>query len=227
LRRPCGPAGLTRRALLAAALAGGALPSHAEGWLALRDDAGESIEDMRLAVELVAVVDKLLGLMALGPDVPFVRMVEFFDYNFSICQCAAPGLETLVRTDRDLGVMLVHNPILAPTLRVAAAHAIATRHGQDLALRFHAGMFSRPGPVSPSKLQVATARIGLDLGAVAREAEAMSPAVKTHTDLAAALGFAATPSFILGSVDLLGYPGPTAMRLFTLAAAQCGDVVCP
>jgi protein-disulfide isomerase len=215
---------------MAAALAcGWARPSCADGWFDLQDDAGKPVENMRLAVELVAAIDRLPGRMALGPDVPFVRMVEFFDYNCPICRRAAPELEALVTADGDLGVVLAHNPILAQSSRIAAAHsiAIATRHGQDVALRFHAGMFSRPGPVSPAKLQAVAAGIGLDPGAVAEEAEAMGPAVQAHADLAAALGFGVTPSFVLGSVGLLGYPGPTAMRRFTLAAAQCGDVACP
>lgn len=215
---------------MAAALASGwARPSRAEGWFDLRDDGGAPIENMRLAVELVAPIDRLPGSMSLGPNVPLVRVIEFFDYNCPICRRASPELETLVAADGELGVVLVHNPILAQSSRLAAAHAIAiaTRHGQDLALRFHAGMFSRPGPVSPAKLQAVAAGIGLDPATVAGEAEAMGPAVKAHADLAAALGFAVTPSFILGSVGLLGYPGPMAMRRFAQAVAKCGDVTCP
>jgi protein-disulfide isomerase len=219
---------LTRRTLVAAALAGVVAPVRAQGWFDLRDDKGEVVENMRVAVELVAAVDQLPGRMMLGPDVPFVRMIEFFDYNCPICRRAARDLELLVGTDGDLGVMLVHNPILAPSSRTAAAYAIAiaTRRGPDLALRFHADMFSRPGAVSPLKLRSVVEAIGLDPDAVERDAGAMAPAVKDHADLAASLGFAVTPSFILGSVSLLGYPGPASMRRFTESAAKCGDVQC-
>lgn len=182
-----------------------------------------------MAVELVAAVDQLPGRMRLGPDVPFVRMIEFFDYNCPICRRAAPELDALVRSDGDLGVELVHNPILAATSRLAAAYAIAiaSRHGQDLALRFHAAMFTRPGPVSPEKLKAITDEMGLDHRVVSGEADAAGPAVKAHAGLAAGLGFGVTPSFVLGSVGLIGYPGAASMRRFVQMVAKCGDVQCP
>ena len=183
---------------------------------------------MRLAIELVAAIDRLPGRTALGPT---CRSFARSNSSTTTARSAVgrrPSWRLSSPSDGDLGVVLVHNPILAQSSRVAAAHAIAiaTRYGKELALRFHAGMFARPGPVSPAELEVVTAGIGLDPRAVAREAEAVAPTVKVHADLAAALGFGVTPSFVLGSVGLLGYPGPTAMRRFTLAAARCGDVLC-
>lgn len=225
-----GPAKLTRRGVLAATLAAACYrPARAEGWFDLQDDGGRPVENMRLAVELVAEIGRLPGRMLLGPDVPFVQMVEFFDYNCPICRQAAPELESLARSDGDLGVVLVHNPILAPSSRGAAAYAIAiaTRHGQGPALRFHAAMLKRPGPVSAEKLRAVVGEIGLDAELIASEAEGAAPVVKAHADLAASLGFAVTPAFVLGSVGLLGYPGAASMRRFTQAAAKCGDVQCP
>ncbi|WP_293864399.1 DsbA family protein [uncultured Alsobacter sp.] len=220
---------LSRRTLLAAGLAGGCIrPAWAEGWFELKDDDGAPVENMRTAVELVAPIDELPGRMMLGTDSPFVRIIEFFDYNCPACRRAAPDMEALVRQDDEVGVVLVHNPILATSSRVAAAFsiAIATRHGQDMALRFHAEMFRRPGPVTAGKLRTVTSEIGLDPQIVGREAEALATAVKAHEDAAAALGFGVTPSFVLGSVSLLGYPGAKAMRRFTQSAAQCGEPLC-
>lgn len=224
------PTRLSRRTVLAGALAAGwALPARAEGWFDLTDDAGAPVENMRVAVELTAPVDELPGRMMLGAETPFVRLIEFFDYNCPACRSAASDLEALVRHDGELGVLLVHNPILARSSRIAAAHAIAiaTRHEQGQALRFHAVMFRRPGPVSAGKLRAVMAEIGLDPQAVSEDVQDMTGAVKAHEDVATALGFAVTPSFVLGSVSLLGYPGPGALRRFTQAAAQCGEVSCP
>lgn len=221
---------LSRRSVLAGVLAvGTALPARAQGWFDLKDDDGAPVENMRLAVELVAPVDDLPGRMVLGTQTPYVRLIEFFDYNCPACRRAAPDLEALVRRDDEVGVVLVHNPILARSSRIAAAHAIAisTRHGPDPALRFHAAMFRRPGPVSAGKLRAVTSEIGLDPETVAQDAAAMSPAVKAHEDVATALGLAVTPSFVIGSVGLLGYPGPAAMRRFVQQAAACGEASCP
>jgi protein-disulfide isomerase len=44
--------------------------------------------------------------------------------------------------------------------------------------------------------------------------------------LAASLGFAATPSFLISNTGVLGYPGPKALKRVVDAVRRCDRVSC-
>jgi hypothetical protein len=46
------------------------------------------------------------------------------------------------------------------------------------------------------------------------------------SSLGSTLGIAATPSFIVGNVAILGYPGRYRLQAIVDAASSCGKVVC-
>jgi protein-disulfide isomerase len=50
--------------------------------------------------------------------------------------------------------------------------------------------------------------------------------MKDHVRLGNALGLAATPSFIIDGVAILGYPGRYRLQAIVDAAASCGKVMC-
>jgi len=44
--------------------------------------------------------------------------------------------------------------------------------------------------------------------------------------LAASLGMAATPSFLVGGADLFGYPGPVSMKRIIGSVWECAQITC-
>jgi protein-disulfide isomerase len=50
--------------------------------------------------------------------------------------------------------------------------------------------------------------------------------MKNHLTLGDSLGLAATPSFVIDGVAILGYPGRGRLQVIVNAAATCGKVMC-
>jgi len=92
---------------------------------------------------------------------------------------------------------------------------------------------------APTQQQAATARekliVALDFATI-QEAEALvttlgdsdeiTQTMKAHVRLGDALGLAATPSFIIANVAVLGYPGRYRLQAILDAASACGKVQC-
>jgi hypothetical protein len=50
--------------------------------------------------------------------------------------------------------------------------------------------------------------------------------MKSHVRLGNALGLAATPSFVVKDVAILGYPGRKTLESIVQSVRRCGNVVC-
>ncbi len=166
-----------------------------------------------------------------GAKTPDVILVEFFDYNCPYCRVAAKDLAGILDQDRALRLDLVNNPILSVGSVQAAKvqQAILRGYGPEKAYAFHRRAFASPGPMDgPSALKVA-ADLGLDAKRIETEGDLpqIGDVIKRQAGLAQALGFAATPSFILGSTGLLGYPGAESIKQAVAATEKCDKLVCP
>ena len=113
---------------------------------------------------------------------------------------------------RACGLGLVNNAILSIGSVQAAKvqQAILRSYGPANAYAFHKRIYAAHGAIDGS-LALETAK-GLGFDAKSLETTADLPQVtdviKRQRQLAEALGFQATPSFMLGSIGVLGYPGP-------------------
>ena len=74
----------------------------------------------------------------------------------------------------------------------------------------------------------AARELGLDAGALAKAANSdeVTAAMKSHVQLADALGLFATPSFVVKDVAINGYPGRKAMEGIIRSLRRCNNVVC-
>ena len=50
--------------------------------------------------------------------------------------------------------------------------------------------------------------------------------MKSHVQLGNALRLAATPSFVVKGVAIIGYPGRTALETIVQSVHRCDNVVC-
>jgi protein-disulfide isomerase len=220
--------------LLSLAAAGAPVSrSRAQGagqWFSMKGDDGKPVANLRLPVELLTQVDALPGLLRIGSSTPDVTLVEFFDYNCPFCRKAATDLRSLVEQDHDLRLILVNNAILSPMSAQTAKVALGVLRlkGTAAAAEFNLALFAQPGKMDgPKALEVAQ-KMGVDRAQLEEAADSplIGQALVAQMRLAAALGFAATPSFIVGSAGVLGYPGPQSMRAIVSAMRSCDQPAC-
>ncbi len=225
---------LSRRVLLVslAAMAGGAVfrPARAQEncLFPIMADDGQPIANYRLSSE-VSPAD-LPGLLWHGPATADVIVFEFFDYNCPYCRKAAGDLDALVAKDKNLRLGLADNAMLGLGSFLAARvkQAVLRLYGPERAYQFHKQLFAHRGAIDGiSALAVAKA-MGLDTSKIEESAnsEMIGGVVKRHVQLGADLGFAASPSFAVSSVGVLGYPGPKSMARMIAASRKCDAPVC-
>ena len=224
-----------RRDVLACALALGALPvvgprarAQEASLTPFADDRGGQVYNYRLPAE--PNLEGLPGILWTGAAAPEVILVEFFDYNCPYCRAASGDLQALLARTPGLRLGLVNNPVLGPgSVRAAKVQQAVLRNlGPAKALAFHERVFAGHGAVDgPSALAVVS---GLGLDAKTVEAAADLPqvgdVVKRQAHLAAALGFSATPSFMIDGIGMLGYPGPRAMAHAVSSIRLCDKLAC-
>lgn len=207
-----------------------ALAQAANQWFAVTGDDGHPVPNMRAPIELVEDIEELPGAIWSGPPSSAVKLVEFYDYNCPWCRAAESVRDELRRTNPDLRVGIVNNPILSPGSVQAAKVdlAILKLKGAKASYELHQRLFAKPGRIDgPRALDVAAAG-GFDRTELERVAD--GPEVREmlgrQMRLAASLGLAATPSYVIGGAALLGYPGPESLKRVVEATRRCGTIGC-
>lgn len=209
------------------ALGGG--PAAAQ-WFALESDDGRPVENLRLPVELRTKIDGLRGVIWLGAKEPQVTLVEFYDYNCPYCRVAALHMDTLLAASPGLRLGLVGNPIISPMSAEAAKAelAVLALKGPPAAHRFHKALFA-PRGTKDGAAAIAVAE-GLGIGRArlveVADGEMVRAAMAAQMRLASALGLSATPSFVIGTAGILGWPGPKSLAGMVASVDRCGEVVC-
>lgn len=224
---------LTRRQTMLALLAAhpAAASAQEEGqWYRITGDDGRPVPNLRLPVELTARIDDLPGIMRVGSGAPDVTLVEFTDFNCPHCKRAARDVHAIVSADSDLRVILVNNPILSPMSAQAAKVALAVfaLKGARVAYDLRLLLFAQRGGVDGLKALELAGTLGVargDVEAVA-DSQKIGSALTAQMKLAAALGFAATPSFSIAGAGLLGHPGRKPLERIVAAVRACDRIAC-
>jgi protein-disulfide isomerase len=209
--------------------AGGGQTGYGQ-WYGLDNDEGRPMANVRLPVELVAELDGLAGVTYVGAETPEATVYEFFDYNCPFCHKAAGELPDLLARVPTLRVGLVNNPILSPQSAQAAKVALAVlrRGGPKIAHALHQRALGTTGRMDGNRMLDIAAALGgprAELETLADSA-AVQEIVRTQLRLAASLGLHATPSYVAGTVGILGYPGPKSLERIAGALRTCGQAVC-
>jgi protein-disulfide isomerase len=221
----------TRRQVLALAgalvLAPSARAQEDQEFPLLADD-GAPLRNYRVPVELDPAT--LPGVIWRGPRSADVVLYEFFDYNCSFCRKAAGELDAILSSDSRLRLGLVNNAILSIGSAQAAKvqQGVLRLHGPGAAYDFHTRMFARRGQGDGASALAVAREMGLDPDKIEESGDspAVSGVLTRQARLAEALGMAITPSFVIASVALLGWPGVTAMRKVIASVRKCGSPVC-
>lgn len=202
-----------------------------EGWYPLKGDDGKPAANMRLPVELTSGIDQLPGVIWIGSANSAVTLYEFYDYNCPFCRVAAKDLPKLVQRMPDLRSGLVNNAVLGLGSVQAAKVELALLRlkGQRAAYNFHRALFEVRGAKDGPRALAAAERMGVPRVQLERAADGpeVNRILSEQVRLAADLGLAATPSFVAGTVGVLGYPAPTALAGIVASLDKCGEVICP
>lgn len=173
----------------------------------------EAQEDARKADQSVALLSSRRDVLERDPNAPVlgnvdgdVTIVEFFDYNCPYCKRVKPEIQALMAADPDIRLVYREWPILGEGSVFAARAALAARN-QGKYEEFHWAMMGLQGRAEEASILNAAAEIGLDVDKLRADMDApeINEHIQTSMELAAALGFNGTPSFVIGEALVPGF----------------------
>jgi protein-disulfide isomerase len=182
------------------------------------------------AVKLPGPIDQLPGVVvAVNPNGK-ITLVEFYDLNCPYCRAASTDIADMVDLDPQLRLVLVPFPVLGiPSIQAGRIELAVAKLGTPKQFyTFQRKVYAQRGPTDGNRAFDIARGLGLDakkLIAVGNSDE-VTEQMKNHVQLGDELGLAATPSFIIGGVALVGYPGRYHLQAIVDAMNACGKVVC-
>lgn len=159
-----------------------------------------------------------------------VTLVEFFDYNCGYCRKALGDIQTLIKADPKLRVVIKDFPVLGPESLEASQVALAVKQqlkGEKL-FEFHQKLLESKGRVNGARaLEVAKA-MGLDIAKVQKDMQGpeVKAALSENRGLGDKLGLSGTPAFVIGEEIIPGAVGVEPIRKTIADVRQCGHASC-
>jgi protein-disulfide isomerase len=181
-------------------------------------------------VKLLRPIDRLPGVAVVGNLHGKKTLTEFYDLNCPYCRAAAAAIGDMLDRDPELRLVLVPFPVLGvgsiEASRVELAIAALGTPQQFYA--FHRQIFSQRGIADAQRALEVARGLGFDERVLTMlgDSDETTRTMKNLVNLGDSLGLLATPSFIVGGVAILGYPGRHELQAIADAAARCGKVVC-
>ncbi len=218
-----------------------ALAASATGTAQQRDRSMQAVSEYPLtgddgkpvpnhAVKLVGPIDRLPGVVTVGNPNGKVTLVEFYDLNCPYCRIASADIADLVELDPQLKLVLVPFPVLGvPSIAASRVELALAKLGTPQQFYdFHRKIYAQRGVTDGARALVVAASLGFDAKTLTAlgDSEEITRTMKDHVHLGDALGLAATPSFIIAGVAILGYPGRYRLLALLDAASTCGKIAC-
>ena len=135
------------------------------------------------------------------------RLGPVFDYACGYCRTSNPVIERLLREDPRLKVVWREFPVLGPGSEQAATASLAAAQAGRFR-QFHDALF---GSGRPTEANLAAAVSATSLADVSLTADRRTE-LQRNFELARALGFSGTPTFIVGDRVLQGAVGYDVLK---------------
>jgi protein-disulfide isomerase len=134
-----------------------------------------------------------------------VTIVEFFDYACSYCKAIEPRLESALRSDPHVKLILKEFPILTPESLIAARASLASRH-QHKYREFHQALLAYRGPWNEDAIFSTATGVGLNLDRLRHDmgTPGIANEIIENFNLARGLRIFQSPAFIVGDHILTG-----------------------
>ena len=179
-------------------------------------------EDDAQTAQTQSVLSNQRQMLERDPNAPVlgnpegdVTIVEFFDYNCPYCKRAMPEVQALLASDKNVRLVYREWPILGEGSVFATRAALASR-AQGKYEEMHWAMMGLKGRIGEERVMKVAKDLGLDLDKL--RADMNSPEVEEHIatsmQLAQALGFNGTPSFVIGQSLVPGFVEQAQLQKF-------------
>jgi len=197
----------------------------------LKAEDGNPIQNSKIGTDVVKEAEKLPGAVVAANPQGDVTLVEFYDLNCPFCRRASADIETMVKTDPRLRLVLVPFPVLGIPSVVAGRVelAVAKSVPPEKFYEFHRAIYAGRGTIDGQRaLAVATGPLGLDAQKIVEAAndEGITDIMKAHLRFATGLGSKATPLFLVHDVMIDGYPGKKTLQDIVRSVRKCAKAVC-
>jgi protein-disulfide isomerase len=195
----------------AAAQNGAAAPGNPDKTAAIRANATSILQSPHQVV--------------LGNPNGAVTMVEFFDYNCGYCKRALGDMQTMIKDDPNLRVVLKELPILGPGSVEAAQVAVAVRMQNpsgEKYLAFHQALLGGRGHADKAIALAAAKEAGLDMTRLDQDLNSaeIKDTLAESSQLARALGINGTPGYVIGDTIIPGAIGAAGLKERVQAAGK-------
>ncbi len=166
-------------------------------------------------------LEEYKGKLEANPDAPIagnpngdVVVVEFYDYNCGFCKRAMPDVAKIIETDKNVKVVFLDHPILAPSSTLAAKAALAVHKiSPDKFFAYHQELMKITGDKTEELLLATAKKIGVNADKVKSEMNsgAIEKIIAENNKLAEAVGVQGVPGFVIGGQFFGGAIGYDAM----------------
>jgi protein-disulfide isomerase len=159
-----------------------------------------------------------------------VTLVEFFDYNCGYCKKALSDVQTLMKSDPKLRVVLKDFPVLGPDSVEASRVALAAKNqlqGQKL-FDYHVKVMDTRGRVNGERAMAVAKDMGLDIAKLQKDMESaeVRNALQENMALGDKLSLTGTPAFIIGETVIPGAVGLEPLKQVVNNVRSCGKATC-
>lgn len=207
------------------------LPARADdAWFALRGPDGRTVANHRVPVELESEIIDLDNGFSIGSQSPDLTLTEIYDSNCGYCRRAAADVKAMAEADPDLRIRFINAPSLGLASFQAARveYAVKKVGGEDKARAFHDRSMAARGVFDGIRALDVTRDIGLDVDEVEKVADSqeVGDVLGQAVRLANAANLAATPSWLIAGVALIGWPGRGTIESAVRAVRECDKPVC-
>ncbi|WP_414470682.1 DsbA family protein [Microvirga sp. M2] len=159
-----------------------------------------------------------------------ITLVEFFDYNCGYCKKALTDLQTLVKNDPKLRVVLKDFPVLGPDSVEASRVALAVRkqlQGPKL-FDYHVKVLETRGRVNGERAMAVAKEMGADMAKLQKDMDSpdVRGALQENMALGDKLSLTGTPAFIIGEAVIPGAVGIEPLKQIIDNVRSCGKATC-
>jgi protein-disulfide isomerase len=201
-----------------------------EGFYPIRADDGSIIANHRVPAELESRIEKLPGVVVVGNPRGIITLNEFYDLNCPYCRRAFADVDSLLKSHKELRLVLVPFPVLGIPSIQASRVELAVREiaPPQKFYEFIRRVYSSRGVIDGNRALAAAKATGLDVTEVLKIAnqDSLADTMIAHVKLGDALAIQATPGYVIKGVAIVGHPGRKALARIIESVKRCDAVVC-
>jgi protein-disulfide isomerase len=157
-----------------------------------------------------------------------VTLVEFMDYNCGWCKKSMVEMQSLLKADKNVRVVMKEFPIFGEGSEYAAKAALAAVK-QGKYWQLHQAMFASEGKITPEVVDQIAVEQGLDLAKLKTDMQdpAITANIQKTNILAQTLLFTGTPAFIVDTQVSPGYVATDVLQnMIVSVRANGGCKIC-